>query len=112
MISYYGPLQIDSPCQVPTVGPLVLQCAATIRNVGPRSVTVAAVDHHGGPGTIMAIPPGQSMTLGAPPTGLWQLVLVETRQVAGTVDSLGIVALGILGLAIYGGVELVRGQHH
>lgn len=112
MMSQYGPLLFDGPCVPPPVGPLVLQCSANVTNTGPRTVILSATDRAGHAASVFEIPPGQTLTLSPPPTGAWILGMAEARGAGRALEDWGLVGLGVLGLAVYGGVKIVQGHHN
>lgn len=108
MHAQFGSLTIDGACVPASAGPMVLPCGATLTNVGNRDLVVAANDKRGEAAAIFVIPPGQSQVLHTPPSGMWVLNVVPAQTIQNLREDGTLVLLGILGLAIYGGVKVIE----
>ena len=87
---------------------MVLPCGADLINVGNQDLVVAASDKRGEAGAVFVIPPGQSQVLHNPPSGMWVLNVVPAQTIQNLREDGTLVLLGILGLAIYGGVKVIE----
>lgn len=87
---------------------MVLPCGADLINVGNQDLVVAASDKRGEAGAVFVIPPGDTQVLHNPPSGLWVLNVLPARAVSGLRTDAAVLGLGILVLAVYGGIKAVE----
>lgn len=118
-----GPVAVKASCAVKsqvTANDTTLQvpCAIAIKNIsGQTQYVIAQTQSASGRGPLPRIQeqstvtfyPGQVMTLPAPPTGqVWEIVVTARQTVRHLMGDLGDIALVVLGLAAYGGYEVIK----
>lgn len=118
-----GPLSVQASCNFqsrvqPQATTLLVPCAVGLTNTSGHTLflTVQSQSANGnGPlpqlreTSTVTFYPHQIMTLPAPPTGQrWQIVAVTRKEIRHVLNDMGELSLLILGLAAYGGYEVVK----
>ncbi len=124
-IMYVGPVQIKTHCAFQSQEQamsttLIVPCAMTLTNVSNHTQYLVAQTVSQ---TARALPalseqttmpfyPGQVLSLPNPPSGQrWQIVVMARKSVQHLMNDLSDALWVVLGLAAYGGYELVKNRH-
>lgn len=120
-----GPLGVQASCAFqskvdPNMTRLIVPCGVRVQNTHQQTLylTAQSISLNSTtnlPGlhetSTVTFYPGQIMSLPKPPSGqVWQIAVMTRRDVRHMLNRVGDIALVVLGLAAYGGYELVRNR--